>query len=82
MPAAKDLGIRHIESARRDLAQHQSLALIALMKSARNLSSSIARPAPIAGGLAALYLAAIATAGEENPRRGFLSGAAISPFRF
>lgn len=68
--AAKDLGIQHIDfgmSARRELTQNQSLALIALMKSAPKPVLIHCHAGSDRSGLAAaLYLAAIAKAGEEK----------------
>jgi protein tyrosine/serine phosphatase len=68
--AAKDLGIRHIHfgmSARTELTQAQSLALIALMKSAPKPVLIHCKAGSDRSGLAAaLYLAAIAKAGEEK----------------
>jgi protein tyrosine/serine phosphatase len=67
---ADELGIRHIDfpmSARRELTQAQSLALIALMKSAPKPILVHCRAGSDRTGLAsALYLAALAKAGEET----------------
>ncbi|TPK86206.1 protein tyrosine phosphatase [Mesorhizobium sp. B2-4-13] len=67
---AKQLGIRHIDfamSARTTLTRQQSLALIALMKSApKPLLIHCQAGSDRSGLAAALYTAAIAHAGEEK----------------
>jgi protein tyrosine/serine phosphatase len=67
---AKDLGIRHIDfgmSARTELTQAQALALIALMKSVPKPVLIHCKAGSDRSGLAAaLYLAAIAKAGEKQ----------------
>ncbi|MFB9984376.1 tyrosine-protein phosphatase [Mesorhizobium kowhaii] len=66
----RELGIRHIDfamSARRKLTQDQSLALIALMKSApKPLLIHCQAGSDRSGLAAALYLAALEKAGEEK----------------
>ncbi len=68
--AAHDLGIRHIDfgmSARTELTQDQSLTLIALMRSARKPVLIHCQAGSDRSGLAAaLYMAALAKAGEEK----------------
>ncbi|MDN5927079.1 MAG: tyrosine-protein phosphatase [Hyphomicrobiales bacterium] len=67
---ANELGIRHIDfpmSARKELTQARSLALIAVMKSAPKPILIHCRAGSDRAGLAsALYLAALAKAGEET----------------
>ncbi|KUM24892.1 hypothetical protein AU467_28785 [Mesorhizobium loti] len=68
--AAKDLGIRHIDfamSARTTLTRERSLALIALMKAAPKPLLIHCKAGSDRTGLAgALYMAAIAHAGEKR----------------
>lgn len=70
MRAAKELGIHHIDftmRARTELTQERSLALIALMKSApKPVLIHCKQGSDRTGLAAALYLAALAKAGEEK----------------